>query len=308
MGSTTLIIMAAGLGSRYGGLKQVDPVGPNGEIIIDYSIYDALRSGFNKIIFVIKEENKEIFKRSIGEKIQRYVDVEYVYQSLEDLPEGCEVPEGRLKPWGTAHAVYACRDVVKTPFAVINADDYYGYSAFKAIHDYLRGVEEASVDYTMVGYKLSNTLTENGYVSRGICSIDENSYLKSVKERTKISRFSDGIKYSDADENWQLLSDNSTVSMNIWGFTPRIFSYLEAELQLFFKGLHTNPLKSECFLPNVVNNIITENNCRVKVLESREKWYGVTYKEDKPIVQRAIREFIDKGLYPEKLWEADYNE
>ena len=308
MGNTTLIIMAAGLGSRYGGLKQVDPVGPNGEIIIDYSIYDALRSGFDKIIFVIKEENKEIFKSSIGDKIQRYIDLEYVYQSLEDLPQGCELPEGRIKPWGTAHAVYACRDVVKTPFAVINADDYYGYSAFKAIYDYLRGVDEASADYAMVGFKLSNTLTENGYVSRGVCSLDNNGYLKNIKERTKISRFSDGIKYSEDDKNWQLLTDNSTVSMNIWGFTPRIFSYLEKELQLFFKELSTNPLKSECFLPNVVNNIITDNNCRVKVLESKEKWYGVTYKEDKPIVQRAIREFIDKGLYPEKLWEADYNE
>ena len=164
------------------------------------------------------------------------------------------------------------------------------------------------MDYTMVGFKLSNTLTENGYVSRGICSLDDNNYLKSVKERTKISRFSDGIKYSEDDENWKLLSDNSTVSMNIWGFTPRIFSCLETELQLFFQGLHTNPLKAECYLPNVVNNIITKNNCRVKVLESKEKWYGVTYKEDKPIVQRAIREFIDKGLYPEKLWEADYSE
>ena len=308
MENITLVIMAAGLGSRYGGLKQVDPVGPNGEIIIDYSIYDALRSGFNKIVFVIKKENEEVFRQSIGDKIQRFVEVEYIYQSLEDVPEGCELPCDRVKPWGTAHAIYACRDIIKNPFAVINADDYYGYSTFNAVYNHLSTVDAYSTDYAMVGFNLGNTLTENGYVSRGVCTLDDKGYLESVKERTKICNFSDGIKYSEDDKNWHILSDNTTVSMNIWGFTPGIFPSLERELEKFFKDIHSNPLKAECYLPNAVNNIINDGAGRVRVLESKEKWYGVTYKEDKPIVEGAIRDFINKGIYPEKLWEADCNE
>lgn len=302
----TLVIMAAGLGSRYGGLKQIDPVGPNGEIIMDYSIYDALKAGFGKIVFVIKEDFQEVFKERIGNRIEKLVATEYVFQKNDDIPLGIQVPEGRVKPWGTGHAVLSCRNAVDTPFAVINADDFYGASTFKLLYDYLTSGADAQgmYRYGMVGFILENTLSDHGHVARGVCNVDSEGYLHEIHERTNIKKFGDKAKYSDDGQNWVEIQRDSIVSMNTWGFTPSIFGELEARFNDFIRVNSSNLLKAEYFLPEVVGRLLSENKAKVKVLPSKERWYGVTYQEDKPLVKNAICGFIEQGVYPEKLWEG----
>lgn len=306
--NSTLVIMAAGIGSRFGGgVKQLTPVGPNGEIIIDYSIHDALEAGFNKIVFIIRKDIEKDFREVIGDRIEKICDVEYVFQSLDDLPEGFEKPADRTKPWGTGQAVRCCKGVVNEPFAVINADDYYGVEAFKLIYDYLSThADDDKYRYTMVGYHLANTVTDNGYVSRGVCETNENGELVSVTERTRIEKYNGGVAYTEDDGNtWVQVPDDTTVSMNMWGFTKSILEEIKAGFPAFLdKGLQENPMKCEYFLPTVVSNLLAEDKATVSVLKSADKWYGVTYKEDKPVVVAAIQRMKDEGLYPQHLWEG----
>lgn len=303
----TLIIMAAGMGSRYGGLKQVDKITDAGEIILDFSLYDAMMAGFNRAIFVIKEENREIFREMVDERAGRFMEIEYAYQKLEDIPEGFAVPEERQKPWGTAHAVLACRELINGPFVVINADDYYGPDAFVQIYDYLTTHKDDDVyEYCMVGYQLKNTVTENGHVARGVCELDDKGFLKKVTERTKIMHHEDGIAYTEDDgESWTQLPEDTIVSMNFWGFSKSMMEELQSGLPAFLKqALAENPLKGEYFLPGVADRLVQEGKARVKVLTSHDKWYGVTYKEDKEDVKNALQAMKDKGEhYPEKLWK-----
>lgn len=298
--------MAAGMGSRYGGLKQIDPVGPNGEIIMDYSIYDAVKAGFGKVVFIIKEENEETFRTAIGNRVDKIVDTAYVFQKLDMLPAGYSVPEGRVKPWGTAHAVLCCCNVIDTSFAVINADDFYGYSSFEVLYDFLKDTEDCDgkYKYSMAGFILENTLTENGHVARGICTVNENGYLKDIHERTKIQKFRDGTKYTEDGESWISISEGSIVSMNIWGFTKSLFKELEEMFPKFLDESRDNILKAEYFLPSVIDKLIKDEKATIKVLPSKERWYGVTYKEDKPVVKQAIADLIKQGAYPENLWEG----
>lgn len=300
----TLVVMAAGMGSRFGGLKQITPVGPNEEVIMDYSIYDAIRAGFGKVVFVIKEEMLEVFKNSIGKRIEGFVETVYVFQKLDMLPKGYSLPNGRSKPWGTAHAVMCCKDYVNTPFLVINADDFYGVTTYKLIHDYLVSLKEDKdfYQYSMVGFKLGNTLSENGYVARGICQVDDLGFLRGIEERTEIKKFQQDVKYREAEETWVSISENTIVSMNTWGLTPSIFNELEKKFSSFLLEKQDEILKAEYFLPAVIDSLIHENKARVKVLKSEEQWYGVTYKEDKNIIENAILKFINNGIYPENLW------
>ena len=306
MSTPVLVVMAAGMGSRYGGLKQIDPVGAHGQLIIDYSIFDARRAGFETVVFVIKHEIEDAFKEAIGDRLSKFVNIKYAYQELDDLPEGYEIPADRVKPWGTCHAVLAARKVVDGPFAVINADDYYGPESFKEIYNYLSTHEDGDVyEYTMVGYNLSSTITEHGSVARGVCEEDENHFLLSVTERTCIEKDGDNARYTeDGGETWTPLAGNSIVSLNLWGLTRSFMDEAEKRFAAFLdKALKTNPLKGEYFLPSVVSELVTEGKARVKVLRSPDKWYGVTYQADKPIVVAAIAEKTESGLYPEKLWE-----
>lgn len=286
--NATLVVMAAGMGSRFGGLKQVEPIGPKGEALLDFSVYDAKKAGFNKVVFVIKHEIEKEFKELVGSRIEKQIDVDYVFQETDALPEGFKCPADRKKPWGTGHAIYCCRDTVKEPFAVINADDYYGHSAFKQIYEQLKADGES---YCMVGFRLANTLTENGTVSRGVCTIKD-GVLESIVERTKIA----DCKYTEDGENWIALPSDTVVSMNMWGFQPDIFNYLRRDLYDFLKEKLDTP-KSEFFLPSVVSNLIESGEKRVKVLVAEDKWYGVTYKEDKDTVVEAIGQKIAAGEY-----------
>ncbi|QAT39932.1 sugar phosphate nucleotidyltransferase [Clostridium sp. JN-9] len=301
----TLVIMAAGMGSRYGGLKQIDPVGPNGEIIMDYSIYDAIKAGFGKVVFIIKKEIEDTFRETIGNRISKIIDTDYVYQEVNKVPSNFKVPQGRIKPWGTAHAVLCCKDVVNTPFAVINADDFYGSTSFEEIGRFLSQVKDDKefYNYAMVGFKLENTLTEHGSVARGICNVDDENYLINITERTQIKKFEDAAKYTEDGEDWIDIPKGSTVSMNTWGFTPSIFEELEKGFTKFLEDDKEDILKAEYFLPSVVDNLIAEGRAKVKVITSREQWHGVTYKEDKPHVNKAINDLINNGVYPEKLWK-----
>lgn len=306
MKKPVLVIMAAGMGSRYGGLKQIDPVDSEGHIIMDFSIFDAKRAGFEKVVFIIKRENEKDFREAIGNRLEKYMQVSYVYQDINNIPEGFTVPDGRKKPWGTAHAVLSAIDEVDGPFAVINADDYYGSHAFQVIYDYLTTHEDDDkYRYTMVGYRLKNTVTDNGYVSRGVCELNENKELVSVTERTRIEKKEDGIAYSeDGGDSWTYVDGDVLVSMNMWGFTRSILEEIKAGLPEFLeKGLKENPMKCEYYLPAVVSGLLAEDKAVVRVLESEDKWYGVTYKEDKPVVVAAIQAFKDDGLYPQKLWD-----
>lgn len=300
----TLVVMAAGMGSRFGGLKQITPVGPNEEVIMDYSIYDAIRAGFGKVVFVIKEEMLEVFKNSIGKRIEELVETAYVFQKLDMLPKGYSLPNGRSKPWGTAHAVMCCKDYVNTPFLVINADDFYGVTTYKLIHDYLVGLKEEKdfYQYSMVGFKLGNTLSENGHVARGICQVDDWGFLRGIEERTEIKKFQQDVKYREAEEIWVSIPENTIVSMNAWGLTPSIFKELEKKFSSFLLEKQDEILRAEYFLPAVINSLIRENKARVKVLKSEEQWYGVTYKEDKNIIENAILKLINNGIYPANLW------
>jgi hypothetical protein len=306
MKEPVLVIMAAGMGSRYGGLKQMDPVDQHGNLIIDFSIYDAIKAGFKKVIFIIKHEIAEDFKSVIGNRIAKYIDVEYVYQTLDNLPEGFMVPEGRVKPWGTGHAVLSCLGKINGPFAVINADDYYGRRAYSMVYHWLKNAEDDHLyRYMMVGYLLANTLTENGHVARGICQVTPDSMLENIDERTHIEKRGEVVVYTEDDgKTWVEVSEDSMVSMNMWGFTNSILNELKNRFQVFLeKEAVRDPLKAEYFLPSIVQELLEERKAIVQVLKSEDKWYGVTYKEDKEDVVAAIKKLKADGLYPEILWE-----
>ncbi len=306
MDKPVLVIMAAGMGSRYGGLKQIDPVDAQGHIIMDFSMYDARKAGFEKVIFIIKRENEKDFREAVGDRISQYMEVSYVFQEAGNLPEGYGVPKGRVKPWGTGHAVLCCSGEIDGPFAVINADDYYGAEAFKLIYDYLAShQDDEKYRYTMVGYKLGNTVTDNGHVARGICDMNERGELVAIHERTRIEKQDGGIAYTeDEGATWVPVPEETIVSMNMWGFTSSILKELKGRFPAFLdRGLEENPMKCEYFLPAVVSKLLAEEKAAVAVLKSADKWYGVTYKEDKPVVVAAIQKMKDEGLYPENLWE-----
>ena len=301
----TLVILAAGMGSRYGGLKQIDPVGPNNSIIIDYSVYDAVKAGFNKIVFIIKKENLELFKEVIGDNVAKHVKVEYVFQSTDVLPEGFTAPEDRVKPWGTAHALYCCKGVVNEPFVVINSDDFYGSGAFSRLSKWIDETEFTTAPYkfAMAGYYLKNTLTDNGTVSRGVCEVNENGKLVDVVERTKIQRVNGVVSYTEDGEEWFELPEEAFASMNCWCFMPELIDEIE---KYFIEFLSTevkeNPLKSEFYIPLLVRDMLAAKKCTVDVIETDDKWFGVTYKEDKPDVVKSITALVNEGKYPEKLW------
>ena len=309
MKETTLVIMAAGIGSRFGGgIKQLEPVGPGGEIIMDYSIYDALEAGFNKIIFIIRRDLETDFKEVIGRRIEKKVHVEYAFQEMDDLPEGFVRPGDRTKPWGTGQAVLSIKGLVDGPFLVINADDYYGREAFRLIYDYLSAHEDdEKYRYTMVGYLLGNTVTDNGHVSRGICEINMQGELISVEERTRIEKRDGGIAFTEDDgKTWTEVSGDAVVSMNMWGFTKSILHEIRDGFPAFLdKGLKSNPMKCEYYLPAVVSRLLEEGKATAAVLKSADKWYGITYKEDKPVVVAALQKMKDDGIYPMHFWEEE---
>lgn len=301
----TLFLLAAGMGSRYGGLKQLDGLGPNGETIMDYSIYDAIQAGFGKLVFVIRKDFEKDFRDKIISKYEGHIPCELVFQSLDDLPEGFKCPEGRVKPWGTNHAVLMGKDVIKEPFCVINCDDFYNRDAFMAIGKFLSELPEGSKNrYAMVGFRIGNTLSENGSVARGICGKDAEGNLTDVVERTEIMRVNDVISYKDENGEWQPVGgENVPVSMNMWGFTPDYFAYSEA----YFKEFLSNPknmenLKAEFFIPLMVDKLINEGTATVKVLDTTSKWFGVTYAADREAVVAKIQSLIDAGVYPAKLF------
>lgn len=304
MAEPALVVMAAGIGSRYGGLKQVDPVGPSGEIVLDYAVWDALRAGFAKVVFVIRRDIEDVFREKVGRSIERRVPTEYVFQRLDDLPTGFSVPEGRTKPWGTGHAVLTARDAVAEPFAVINADDYYGPGSFRVLADFLRGARQTggAAEYAMVAFRLANTVTAHGHVARGVCTADGEGYLKTIVERTRVETFEGGIRFTeDGGKSWTPIAGDTLVSMNMWGFTPGFLDELGGRFPKFLESC-ADAAKSEYFLPSVVNDLIQEGKARVRVLPTEEKWYGVTYQEDRPALKAFIREQVAAGRYPERLW------
>ena len=304
--NTTLIIMAAGIGSRFGeGIKQLAQMGPNGEIIMDYSIHDAKEAGFNKVVFIIRKDISKEFEETIGNRIKEQIDVEYVFQELDDLPEGFEVPEGRTKPWGTGQAVLCCKDVVKEPFVIINADDYYGKEAFVKLHDFLVSGEDLGREFTMGmgGFILKNTLSDNGTVTRGVSVVDEDGLLSQVHETTGIEMGEDGQIKCDSEEVQEWISPEDKVSMNMWAGYPEFLDFLAEDFKDFLTNVEEGDLKSEYLLPNIVDKLLKEERANVKVLETQDRWFGVTYKEDKETVQEAFRELIADGVYTEMLWE-----
>ena len=303
MKKTALVIMAAGIGSRYGGIKQLEPVGPSGEIIMDYSIYDAIEAGFDKIVFIIRKDIEEDFMEIIGKRIAKLIEVEYVIQDLHELPEGFECPEERTKPWGTGHAVLCCKDKVKEPFAVINADDYYGKEAFHVIHDFLVNQQEGvDHEYCMAGFILKNTLSDNGGVTRGICQVDEKNQLTQIYETKNIEAQGDHAVGDNCTGKGISIDLDTIVSMNMWGFTPDIMDELESHFVPFLEQHAKTDYKAEYLLPEIVGGLIKGNEVSVKVLKSRDSWFGVTYKEDKEYVVQSFRKLVDQGVYPEKLF------
>lgn len=305
MQKPVLVIMAAGMGSRYGGLKQLDPVGNHGQVILDYSMYDARRAGFETVVFVIKKSIEEEFKARVGRRVGRHMNVQYAFQAMDDLPAGYAVPEGREKPWGTAQAALAARHAVDGPFAVINADDYYGPEAYRKIFDYLCAHPDGDMyEYAMVGYLLKNTVTEHGAVARGVCAVDGEGVLRDIRERTAIEKDGEDARFTqDGGQSWTSLPGETVVSMNLWGFNRSFLDEAEKRFPAFLdRTIAENPLKGEYFLPSVVEQLIDEKLARVQVLLSRDKWYGVTYREDKPAVTAAIAEMTQGGLYPDELW------
>lgn len=306
MKKTSLVIMAAGIGSRFGGgIKQLEPIGPGGEIIMDYSIHDALEAGFDKVIFIIRKDLEKDFKEIIGNRIEKIAPVEYAFQELDDLPEGFQVPEGRKKPWGTGQAVLAARNLIHEPFLVINADDYYGKEGFKKIHEYMVNEMKEDgdeFDMCMAGFILANTLSENGGVTRGVCTVDENGFLSKVTETYNIYRDGDGMHASDNDGNSVSVDAGQHVSMNMFGLPASFVNVLEEGFPEFLGNVKEGDLKAEYLLPSIIDRCIREGRGRVRVLETKDKWFGVTYKEDKPAVVQSIRKLIDDGLYPEKLF------
>ncbi len=299
---TTLLILAAGMGSRYGGMKQVDAFGPSGETITDYSIYDALHAGFERFVFVISPQMEEDFKTNFIKKFPSHLEVDYVIQSLDNLPRGFTLPEDRLKPWGTAHAVLMAKDAINEPFAVINADDYYGRKSYKIMNHFLAQTSvEAPGHYCMVGFELQKTVSEHGSVARGICQVNDKGYLSGMVERTKIFLKDGEILFEEEDGSVHPLDPMDTVSMNLFGFTPDFFAHIEEDFKGFLKNNADNP-KAELYIPYVVNNLIAAGKSKMSVLQTPESWFGVTYQEDKPKVLKAIRELVDAGIYPESLW------
>jgi len=298
MTKPTLLVLAAGMGSRYGGLKQIDPVGPAGETIIDYSVFDALRAGFGKLVFVIRKDIEQQFREIVGARFEKRIAVKYAFQELDKLPPGCSLPAGRTKPWGTTHAILMAENVVKEPFAAINADDFYGQQAYQLLAKHLTS---GTTDYAMVGFILRNTLSQFGSVARGVCRVDENNHLKSVVEMMKIESDGGGAKNTDADGKITRLTGDEAVSMNFWGFTPALFPQLHMQFDAFLKQ-SGHELKSECYIPSTVNELVVAGQAKVKVLRTNDSWFGVTYREDRAQVIESIRQLIAQGKYPEKLW------
>jgi len=297
----TLVVLAAGMGSRYGGLKQIDPMGPSGETILDYSVFDALRAGFSKVVFIIRPDFEADFRNNVSSKFEHLVDVEYAFQTLDKLPSGWSVPVGREKPWGTTHAILCAADVVKENFAVINADDFYGQESYAVLNNELSSVDSFANTFSMVGFTLRNTLSDHGSVARGVCTTSENGLLTHIDEMTNLSREGSGALYTREDGSVLNLTGDEPVSMNMWGFTPRLFDHLDRVFQEFLRTSGTE-LKSECFIPLTVGQLITEKHVTCKVLRSNSTWFGVTYKEDKEIVQGSIAALVEKGKYPQSLW------
>ena len=303
MKKPVLVIMAAGMGSRYGGLKQMDPVGGHGQVILDYSIYDARWAGFETVIFVIKDEIEADFKERVGSRIEGSMDVRYAFQRMDGLPEGYSIPEGRVKPWGTAQAALAAQPFIDGPFAIINADDYYGRSAFQVIYDYLSG-NPGRDEYAMVAYRLENTVTDHGHVARGVCQVGADGLLTGIVERTRIEKGPPLRFTEDGGQTWTQLPQDTMVSMNFWGFTPSLLDQARAQFPDFLdKALASNPLKAEYLLPTLVGRLIQQGRATVRALSSGDKWYGVTYQEDKPTVTAAIARMTAEGLYPRSLWD-----
>jgi hypothetical protein len=298
----TLVVLAAGMGSRYGGLKQIEAVGPNGAIVIEYSVYDALRAGFDRVVCVIRRDIEADFRALVSARFEKHIPVDYVFQDMADLPAGFSVPADRKKPWGTGHAVLACRTVVKEPFAVINADDFYGRRSYASLGSFLKGVSPDSGHYSMVGFTLRNTLSEHGHVARGVCDVDSRGLMTRVVERTHLEKTGMGARFSDGQGGWIPLTGDEVVSMNMWGLTPSLFGHLQREFPLFLKIQAGNP-KSEFFLPTVVDGLVGSGMASVKVLSTPEHWFGVTYPRDKAVVVEGIRNLVAKGIYPEKLWD-----
>ena len=303
MKKPVLVILAAGMGSRYGGLKQMDPVGGHGQVILDYSIYDARLAGFETVVFVIKDEIEADFKERVGSRIEGSMDVRYAFQRMDELPEGYSIPEGRVKPWGTAQAALAARPFIDGPFAIINADDYYGRSAFQVIYDYLSG-SPGQDEYAMVAYRLENTVTDHGHVARGVCQVGADGLLTGIVERTRIEKGPPPRFTEDGGRTWTQLPGDTMVSMNFWGFTPSLLDQARARFPDFLdEALASNPLKAEYLLPTLVGRLIQQGRATVRALSSRDKWYGVTYQEDKPTVTAAIARMTAEGLYPQNLWD-----
>ena len=301
-----LVVMAAGMGSRYGGLKQIDPVGSHGEAILDYSLFDAHEAGFETAVIIIKEAIRKDFMDTVGKRLERCpMEIRYAYQEIDKIPAGCQVPEGRTKPWGTGHAVLcAAEQIGDAPFAVINSDDYYGKSAFKSIYQALCNAQDTDkYEYCMVGYELGKTVTDHGSGARGVCTTDANGYLTDIHERTRIEVQGDAIRFTEDGENWTELAPDTIVSMNTWGFTPGFLAELKDKFAVFMKeAMPTNPAKAEFFLPFVVADLLAEDKARARVLRSADKWYGVTYAADKPLVVAALRAMAEEGKYPDGLW------
>ncbi len=304
MSSLTLVVMAAGIGSRYGGLKQIDPVGPSGEVVLDYSVFDALRAGFGRVVFIIRKDIEDAFREKIGRRIERAVDTAYVFQSIDRLPPGFAVPEGRIKPWGTAQAILSCQDSVRTPFLAINADDYYGRTAFEAMAGHLgrEGGGSGRHEFAMVGYRLANTLSDHGTVARGVCTATADGYLVGIRELLKIRKFGDAVEHTENDADWMPLDPESWTSMNFWGFTPGLFVELEARFPEFLRTSAAAIQKAEFLIPEVVGALLREGRARVRILPTQERWFGVTYPEDRPAFRTAILGLIKEGVYPRGLW------
>jgi len=298
----TLLVLAAGMGSRYGGLKQLDQVGPSGETIIDYSIYDAIRAGFGKVVFVIRKDFEYEFRKAFVDKLEGKIEVEIVFQELSNLPEGIQLPEGREKPWGTGHAVLVAAEKIDEPFAVINADDFYGPNAYKVMAEFLKELDQAEeTQYSLLGYELEKTISEHGTVSRGVCDVDENNMLKGIVETKNIGLKGEEIGFTNENDEWKTLERGTKVSMNFWGFNPCFFGYLNSNFETFIKE-NIEDLKSEFYIPSVVDTLRSTGLVRTTVLNPKESWFGVTYKEDKPVVMEKLQKLVQEDVYPENLW------
>ena len=300
----TLIVLAAGIGRRYGGLKQIEPIGPNGEILLDYSVYDALDAGFETLVFVIRRDIEAAFRQKVGRTIERHCNTRYAYQEVESIPEGFGVPRNRQKPWGTAHAVLICRDMIDAPFGVINADDFYGRSSFRQLAEFLEDLEEEEIRGCIIGYPVENTLTDHGSVARGVCEVNSDGSLVRMDERTNVQRFEKTVKASDDGEHWLDIPLGTLVSMNMWGFSPTLFAELEERFRQFLGAASQTLETAEYLLPEVVGDLVQEGRAHITVIPTSERWVGVTHPEDRASVQQEIRDLIARGIYPENLWAS----